>query len=195
MIGRVLALLKQQLNSHLQASTGWTPAESTEDRVVFIDGEKMDPLSFKLEAVSLLLINVEEENTLRSPDPYSKVLPDGSRRAVQPAVRLNLYVLFVARFKQYEKGLNYLSLIIQFFQNHRVFNHGNAPGLDQGIEQLSIELVTLPFGEQNEIWNALRTTYHPSVLYKVRMLTFADEDVVPSKDVTEKRLDIRESVS
>jgi hypothetical protein len=37
---------------------------------------------------------------------------DGTRHRTQPEVRLNLYVLFVARFKQYEDALRYLSLII-----------------------------------------------------------------------------------
>lgn len=39
-----------------------------------------------------------------------------------------------------------------------------------------MELVTLPFAQQNEVWNALRTSYKPSVLYKVRMLVFQPEE-------------------
>jgi hypothetical protein len=176
MIDDVLLFLKSQLNGYLHRKSGWDPAESQEDKVVFVDGENLDPVSFKLGAVSLLLINIEEENTLRSPDRYSRLAPDGTRHATQPEIRLNLYVLFVARYKQYEDALRYLSLIIQYFQNNRLFNHHSAPELPETFEQLVVELITLPFSEQNEVWNSLRMTYHPSVLYKVKMVVFRDDE-------------------
>src|SRR5205085_10678589 len=91
MISEVLVLLKNLLNAHL--SLGQSPTESQEDRVVFLDGQSMDPLSFKLGAVSVLLINVEEENVLRAPDLYSRVSSDGTRQKANPEIRLNLYVL------------------------------------------------------------------------------------------------------
>ena len=188
MISQVLVFLKQCLNAYLDAKSDWSPGEPRDDKVEFINGEKMDPISFKLETVSVLLINVEQENTQRAADPYSRMSPDGSRQRIQPDIRLNLYVLFVARFKQYEKSLNYLSLIIQYFQTHRLLNQHNSPDLSEQIEQLSIELITLPFSEQNEIWNALRTTYHPSVLYRVKMVVFTDEDSQVTSEITEKNL-------
>ncbi len=185
MISEVLLFLKGQLNEYLNASSGWSSAQAGEDKVVLLDGENMDPMIFKLGAVSALLINLEEEKTLRPPDRYQRALADGSTLQVQPEIRLNLYVLFVARFKQYEDGLRYLSLIIRYFQRHRVLDHGNAPALAGGIEKLVMELVTLPFSEQNEVWNALRTTYHPSVLYKVRMIAFHDEEGLAAPEITE----------
>ncbi len=170
----------------LESGNCWKPDESEEDKVVFVDGEKMDPISFKLGAVSVLLINIEEENTLRAADPYVRVSAEGAFQRVQPEIRINLYVLFIARFKQYEQGLTYLSLIIKYFQNHRLLDHHNAPELSDKIDHLIIELITLPFSEQNEVWNSLRTTYYPSVLYKVKMLVFRDEDAVPTTEVQEK---------
>ena len=188
MISDVLVFLRDQLNTHLNAKAGWRPEESLEDKVVFIDGEKIDPITFKIGAVSALLINIEEESTLRPADPYVRFSADNTAQRVQPEIRLNLYVLFVARFKQYEEGLSYLSLIIQYFQNHRLFNQHNAPELSEKIEQLIMELITLPFSEQNEVWNSLRTTYHPSVLYKVKMVVFTDEDQTSAPEVKEKVL-------
>ncbi len=174
MISDALVFLKNQLTTHLKSIS--KPDEPWEEKVVFLDGDKMDPVSFKLNAVTVLLINLERENSLRSADPYTRTLANGSLQKVQPEIRLNLYVLFVARFKEYEKGLSYLSTIIKFFQSHQVLNQQNAPELKETIEQLVIELITLPFSEQNEVWSALRTTYHPSVLYKVKMLVFTDEE-------------------
>ena len=186
MLNDVLVFLKDHLNHHLNARSGWVSGESQEDKVVFIDGEKMDPIVFKLGAVSVLLINVEEESTLRPADAFAGMSSSGAPQRVNPEIRMNLYVLFVARFRQYDRGLAYLSDIIQHFQGNRVFDHGNAPELSDKVDKLVLELLTLPFAEQNELWNALRTTYHPSVLYKVRTLVFRDQDARTAVEVGEK---------
>ena len=186
MISDVLVLLKDQLNNHLNA--GWDPSESREDQVVFIDGENMEPINFKLGAISVLLINVEEENSVRPADMYRRTNSDGTQQKIQPDIRLNLYVLFVARFKQYEESLHALSLILQYFQNHRVLNHHNTPALSEDIEKLIVELMTMPFSEQNEIWNSLRTAYHPSVLYKIKMVVFRDAETTAMPELTDKQL-------
>lgn len=186
MISDALIFLKNHLNAAL--SLGGSPDESREDRVVFLDGEKIDPLTFPLGAVSALLINIEEENRLRPPDLYRRTAANGATQQVQPEVRLNFYVLFVAHFKQYEDSLRALSQIIQYFQNHRLLNHQNAPELSEDIDHLVLELITLPFGEQNEVWSALRTTYRPSVLYKVKMVIFQDQDAVTAPAITERQL-------
>lgn len=175
MIGEALIFLRDHLNEHLNAQAGLALDESGEDRVVFADGEKLDPISFKLGAVTTLLINLEEEKTLRAADPYARVTEDGGRQRTAPEIRLNLYVLFVARFKRYEEGLDHLGRIIKHFQAHRVFDRHGAPALSERIDRLIMELTTLSFAEQNEIWNALRTTHHPSVLYRVRLVAFRDE--------------------
>jgi hypothetical protein len=177
MISEALVFLKDHLNAHLSAQSGQVPGDSDEAKVVFVDGERMDPITFKLGAVTILLINIEEERTLRSAEPYTRVAEDGAHHRVQPDIRMNLFVLFVARFKRYEQGLGYLSSIIQHFQRHRVLTPHNAPALAGklgAVDKLIMELTTLRFAEQNEVWNALRTTYHPSVLYRVKMIAFRD---------------------
>ncbi len=181
MIGDALVFLRDQLNQHLAAA----PGESREDPVVFVEGDKMDPLEFKLNAVSALLVNVEEETVLRPADPFRRSLDDGTLVAVSPPLRLNLYVLFAARFRQYEVGLSLLASVVHYFQGHRVLDHQNAPSLTPDIEKLVIELVTMPFSELNEVWGALRTTYLPSVLYRVRLIALQDEDAAPMPAMAE----------
>ena len=186
MIHEVLTLLKNNLNSYLQSVQD--ADHSQEERVVFVDAEKMDPLVFQKGAVSTLLINIEEENTLRAAERYVRTLPDGSQQKTLPEIRLNLYVLFVTRFTQYEQALSHLSLVIQYFQNHRVIDHHNTPDLSDKIEKIIVELITLPLSEQNDLWNALRTTYQPSVLYKVKMIVFGDDDALAVPAIEEKDL-------
>lgn len=191
MIDKTLLFLKDHLNAHLMSRQANASSEeaASEALVQFLDGKKMDSLTFQTGTVSLLLINLEQENTLRSPDLYRRTADSGEALVIQPEIRLNLYVLFVAHFIQYEDALANLSLIIQHFQKYRRFQGEQEPTLAQaGIEQLILELTTLPFAEQNEVWNALRTTYHPSVLYKVRMLVFQDEGTVAEKQIATIRI-------
>lgn len=187
MIDKTLLFLKEQLNKYLSKQSD----PPTEDPVQFLDGSKMDPLVFPLGAVSLLLINLEQENTLRPPDLYQRTWVNDKEETIQPEIRLNLYVLFVAHFSQYADALEKLSLIIQHFQKHRLFTPENTKELaDTGIEQLILELTTLPFAEQNEVWNALRTTYHPSVLYKVKMVVFQDDTPIIHQQIKERQITI-----
>lgn len=191
MIGDALVFLRKHLDDHLRVELGVTPDDPAGDKVVFLDGDKIEPITFKLGAVSELLINVEEERVLRQPDLYARVTEDGIPHRVQPDIRLILYVLFVARFKQYESGWEHLSKIIEHFQTNRVFDPETSPDLPAGIEKLVIELVTLDFAGQNEVWNALRTTYHPSILYRVKVIALRDRKPKVLPQVSEPVIDLR----
>lgn len=171
MIHEVLGFLKEQVNQYLRSNHF-----ADEDKVFFMRSERPDAITFPKDAITPLLINLEEENTLRPGDPYVQVRGDGTRAGINPEIRLNLFVLFVCNFNAYEESLKYLSYIIKYFQRNRLFTHESSPQLTDNVDRLVMELVTMPFTSQNEIWNALRTTYVPSVLYKVKMIVFEDED-------------------
>ncbi len=192
MINEALVFLKNRLNLYLKSDRN--PEEAQEDLVVFLNDQNMDSLTFKLGAVSMLLINMEEETTLRASDPYQRLTANGTRQKIYPDIRLNLYMLLVARFIQYEESLRYLSLVIGYFQNHRLFDQQGTPELSENIEQLAVELVTLPFSEQNEVWGALRVPYQPSILYKVKMVIFKDADAVETPEIAERVLRMQDGV-
>ena len=183
MIGDVLKFLKDRLNAVLPRDV---PENAAEDLFVYVGSNKDDVVSFKSDAVSLLLIRIEEDTALRQPDPYSRVSAEGAHQRVSPEIRMNLWVLFVARFPDdYGRALRHLSDLIHYFQGHRVFNHENSAELNEHISQLILELATPSFAEQNEIWGALRSAYQPSALYKVKMIVFRDEEGQPVTDVKE----------
>lgn len=137
-----------------------------------------ESIKFPANRVTPILVNMEEEGKLRPADRFGRVDSTGKRETVYPDVRLNLYILFVSYFYDYTDTLHYLGLIVKYFQQHPVLNQQNTPNLAPGIEQLMPELITLPFSEQNEVWNSLRTSYKPSLLYKVKMLVFQDQPAV-----------------
>ncbi|HEX8113612.1 MAG TPA: DUF4255 domain-containing protein [Kofleriaceae bacterium] len=174
MLGEVLQFLKDRVNDHLRTTGGWRPTDPEQQAVVFPGSESVDAPDFKLEHVTLLVVNLEEDHTLRSADPNRRALADGTTQHVKPPIIINVYVLFVARFKEYDQSMQHLSRILEFFQSHRVFDHTSGPALDDGIEKLTLELVTQSFLEQNNLWGLLRAAYHPSLLYRIRMIVVSD---------------------
>lgn len=189
MIGDVLCLLRDRLNAFIGASVADEEADAAgEARVQLIDGSKSDPVEFRLNAITVLLVNIEQETSQRASGEYLRLPGEGHLRKLQPEIRLNLLVLFIARFTAYEQGLNQLGLVIRFLQQHRALDRDNTPGLSPEIEKLVLELVTLPLSEQNEIWSALRISYHPSVLLRVRMVVFRDADGAAVPQIGETKL-------
>jgi len=176
MIGDVLVFLRDKLDAHLCAEYASGPNDPVSDKVVFVEGDKLDPLMLPPGAVSILLINVSEERVLRSADPYVRRNENGEPLRVMPDVRLVLHVLFVARFKQYDAGWQHLSKIIEYLQSKRTFQRDAHPELPASVEKLVVELFTLEFAQQNEVWSALRTAYHPSLLYRIHLLAIRDRE-------------------
>ena len=172
MIGKVLVFVRRRLDEYLRAQFGEND-DPVADKVVFLDGDKMDPITFQEGAVSVVLINVEEDRLLRNADPYTRI-ESGKPQRIQPDIRLSLHMLFVARFKQYDVAWEHLAKVIEYLQSNHVFEQDVTPDLPQGVEKMTVELMAQSFAEQNEVWNALRISHHPSVLYRIRMIVLQD---------------------
>jgi hypothetical protein len=189
MIDRALLFLRDQLNGQLARAGGGADA-GLEEPVTFVEGDKLDPPTLKIGAINALLVNLEQDMIMRRDDPFVRVQPDGLSVRARPDVRLNLWVLFVARFHIYEAGLAALSSVLDYFQANPVFDGRSAPALDPRIDRLAVELHTLPMAELNDLWGSLKLAYHPSLLFKVRMIAFRDGDELPGVAVTEPRLEL-----
>ncbi|HAB17054.1 MAG TPA: DUF4255 domain-containing protein [Verrucomicrobiota bacterium] len=193
MIDDAILFLQRRLNRALQEESDPAISGSAEAKVVLPDGTKLrDAFDFKLGAVTLLLLSIEEERALRPDDAYLRVAANGARQKTSPEVRLNLNVLLVSHFQEYGDSLKYLSRIIQHVQAHRVMNRVNSPDLSDHIQQLVLELVTPSWSELNEIWGSLRTACRPCALYRVKMLVFRADETPPAAEVGEMHLDLRE---
>lgn len=135
-----------------------------------------DADSLKGKAI-LSLVNIEEDKISKSPNNYFRT--NDTIQYKNPKVFLNLYCLFAVSNKDYEKALAHLSLIIQFFQYHNVITHqtnpSNDPRLDPKVDKLIFDLITLNFEQLNHLWGTLGGKYLPSVLYKMRLITIADD--------------------
>ena len=120
--------------------------------------------------VLVTLVNIEKEPTVKGNGS------NGSRTLSNTStpVSINLYVLFSCYFSNanYPEALRFLSFVIAFLQDKSVFSQSNTPRLDDSIEKLTFELESIGSEKLNNIWTTLGAKYMPSVVYKVRMLTY-----------------------
>lgn len=129
----------------------------------------------------LTLVNLEEERNLKPPNNFVRINDKMEYR--NPKILLNLYCLFSVNHSSYDTSLQYLSLIIQFFQYRNVIDHINTPPdnglvLDQKIDKLIFDMVSMNSEQVNHLWAILGGKYLPSVLYKVRMVSIEDDTPV-----------------
>jgi hypothetical protein len=185
LLGQTLAFLRQFLDEQLRVALGGSADDAGDALVTFLDSDKIDSLNFKMGAVTLALVNLEEERLLRSPDLYARSGAGGATEKGQPDIRLNLYLLLVSRFKDYDQAWEHLSRILSFLQTQRVMDHSTQADLPDSVEKLVFELVTQNFSEQSHMWGSLRSAALPSLLYRVRLLAFRDAHPTVPPTVTD----------
>lgn len=132
-----------------------------QDGTIAINGENK---------LTFTLINIENDTTAKSAEL-------GMSKGVgynRPPQVFNLYVLIAAYFNNsnYTEALRFISFVIAYFQDKSVFTHQNTPGLDKEIDKLLFEIENTSFDKMSNIWSSLGAKYMPSVMYKIRMLTF-----------------------
>lgn len=170
MLDSTLEFFKKELTDYFIKMGSAKPKIGYPDSTIG-DGQS---ISFPDESMSIMMVNMEQDHSLRQAERY-RYEKDGKIFNGFPEIRLNLFLLFVANRKNYVTSMKMLSMVIRYFQNQLVFDRRNVKQLPKGVEKLTVELVTLPFNQQNDIWNGLRTAYLPSLLYKVRMLVYTPE--------------------
>ena len=136
--------------------------------------------------LGMSLINIEEERVFKDQQTAFRNV-NGDIEHYNPEIKLNLYVLISANFTsgdtdgtntEYEEGLKQLSYVISMFQGKNVFTTDNSPGLDASIRKLVVELYSYSFEQQYNFWTVIGAKYLPSVLYRVRMLTFQEKRIL-----------------
>lgn len=122
--------------------------------------------------VGLMIANVEEERTFKVQLQKQKRI-DSDIEVANPEIKLNLYVLAAANpganAVSYDAALKRLSAVLTYFQGTTFFDKTDYPDLDP-IEYLIVELYSLTFEQQNQLWASLGGKYMPSVVYKVRLV-------------------------
>lgn len=121
--------------------------------------------------IILSVVNMEQETGLRNTTASQKTV------GTQP-FNFNIDVLTTALFDNYDEGLKFLSETLYFFNAKSIFSHENTPGMDSQIQRIIIEPVKLSYSELQHLWTALGTRYQPSALFKLRMLSFQNDQII-----------------
>ena len=164
MIHNVLSLVTEQLNEHIRNELHMQEDMVVMNSLIDIKGD----INVQVEnRVCVFLQNIEEERMAKNGGFQTN---PGST----PAMRFNLYIVVAAHFPDpnYREALRFISHVIEFFQGKPVFDRSNSPTLSPRIERLTFEFMNQDFMALNNLWSSIGAKYIPSVVLKVRMLTF-----------------------
>jgi len=175
MIGELLNIVAKEVSKYIDAQVK-LPARK---KSVVLHKPKSDngKLDIPDNTISFSLLNIEEELSKRSAIVQKQVI-DGKVYKQDPAVHINLQVIFIANFSNdYINELNYITKVIEFFQQKPSFTSQNTKGLAKlGIDKLSFKLNTLPLDEQHNIWSLVGSgKYMPSIIYKIGVINIQNE--------------------
>lgn len=141
------------------------------DAQVMIESARILSAQDNTEGAYITLVNLEEEPTMRNAPVIAR---EGSTlQRQEPAVNLNLYLLFSFEFQTYETSLLHLSETIGLFQEKRHYTAANASPtnpLPPSIERLRFEIFNMSFEALNNLWGVMGGSYFPSIVYKVSIV-------------------------
>ena len=181
MIFPAIDLIKSELNVDLATHTVSSDVGNISEIISGTGGNGNNGTS----DIIISLINVEENRMSRDPRNYRKSGSDLTYK--NPPVHLYLTLLFTAltSVSGYEKALQNLERVISFFQKRYVFDHSNVNNMNEGIEKLVMEMVSINLEQLNHLWSILGGRYQPSVVYKMRMVTIDNEDGIDGTVIKE----------
>lgn len=173
-IEKSLTFISNQLDTYLKQRLG---DNENKKKVVLSNVLKQTgEVAIEQDQLAIGLVNIEEESIGKSQKAYLRQ-SNGMHQKTRPEIKLNLYLLIVARFGEYEEALKAISYVISFFQSRNVFESNKHPAMHESLDKLVFELQTMSFEQINHLWGAMGAKYMPSVLYKMRMLTVREEEI------------------
>lgn len=185
MIDKAISFLVDELNDYIVRKTG---VEGPHVDLAHMADTDSDKSMIKEGRMGCALINVEEERVAKAQRPIST--SQGGQMGFQnPEIKLNLFVLFAANPREgntsnfYKQALQLLSHTVCFFQGKYEFTPDNSPNMDPELQLLRLDLVTIPLEEQSYLWGAISAAYMPSVVYRVRLISIREEEILETAPV------------
>lgn len=175
MIYAAIGHVTSQLNQHLKRSFGLNEDIVVVSNIIEQDGSLSVNVTNRIVAC---LINVEKD-TAAGGRATAATHTSQPTCLTHPPVHINLYLLFAGNFngKNYMEALKFLSNTISYFQRNPIFTSSNSPELDPRISKLALDIENLNIKDLSSLWSVLSGKYLPSVLYKIRMVTFDANEV------------------
>jgi hypothetical protein len=139
------------------------------------DGGSLDDIQGN---VIVSMVSLEEEPALKNNQPLRQV--GAALVKEKSAIFLNVYVLFAAKYNDYNTALEAISLVILFFQTNRRItfsaddqsNRRFSFSANDQPQEAVLSLHNIGFETLNNLWTVLGGRYLPSVMYKARVLMY-----------------------
>ena len=148
MLGDIVDYIRKDLNAYLSRRQGLTSGREFAllSTILNPDGS----LSVKEKNVILMTLVDIRENTTAYALRQSGL---GTPQIDLGPLHLNLFILFSAYFPddRVKEALNFLTLVMGYFQSHHDINHQNTPGLPKSVKKLTYELISQEFHEKNHL--------------------------------------------
>lgn len=133
-----------------------------------LDGTKSPKIQNK---ILIFISNIEKDSFSKSYRPENIHNSNRSTISSKPLF-ITMTVTIAANFatSHYTDGLKVLSHLLAFFNRHNSFTRQNSPDLPRDIEQINMELESIPGEQLNHMWGIFGSHYLPSCIYRVRAL-------------------------
>ncbi len=161
------------------------------DAQIMIESARVLANQDNLEGAYITLVNVEEEPTLRNTPVIEREGATLQRR--EPAIHLNLYLLFSFEFQNYETSLSHLSNTIGLFQEKCLYTAANESAtnaLPDGLVRLRFEIFNMSFEALNNLWGVMGGAYFPSIVYKVSIVAIQSSVPDGADEITTIAFDV-----
>ncbi|HNP25139.1 MAG TPA: DUF4255 domain-containing protein [Nitrosomonas sp.] len=180
MINLAIQLMATQLNQHLRRTYDLSEDVVVVSNLLDMDGSVAPNINNKL---VIFLTNIEKDSVSAGAAGSQTFGEWAVKRSA--AVNFNLYVMLTANFtgNNYAEALKFLSSTIGYFQRNPLFNHQTAPDMDRRIEKLILDIENLSLQDLSNLWSSLGGKYMPSILYRVRMITFDSDEMTGRQPV------------
>lgn len=187
MIGDILECISKELSEFIEKQV--TYSSGKKNVVLLNPRDKKGEVKIPDNTIVLSLLNINEDTTMRNPVATKRV--EGDKVYTQiPGISIDISVIFMAHFpNDYISELNYITKVMEFFQQKDTFTVANTPSLEKHkryIEKLTFKLSTTKLEDQHHIWDLLGIKYMPSVVYDVGKILIQDDEVLSETRVAKR---------
>ncbi len=187
MIGDILECVCNELSEFIENQVNYS---SGKKNVILLNPrDKKGDVKIPDNTIALSLLNINEDTTMRNPVATKRV--EGDKVYTQiPGISIDISIIFMANFpNDYISELNYITKVMEFFQQKDTFTVDNTPSLKKQkkyIEKLNFKLSTTKLEDQHHIWDLLGIKYMPSVVYDVGKILIQDDEVLSETRVAKR---------
>lgn len=187
MIGDILECISKELSEFIEKQVNYS---SGKKNVVLLNPrDNKGEVKIPDNTIALSLLNIKEDTTMRNPVATKRVEGDKVYTQV-PGISIDLSLIFIANFpNDYLSELNYITKVMEFFQQKDTFTVDNTPSLKKQkryIDKLIFKLSTTKLEDQHHIWDLLGIKYKPSVVYEVGKILIQDDEVLSQTRVAKR---------